>query len=337
MEMRCHTCGERFQLDAAKTGQEIACPKCGVTLVVPSRRVVGPGRVVPALSEVESRPTQQTLKRIFEPIPRSAAYLVGVVLILVVLSPFWVFLLKDRFVRSKIVISNDVQTNPLPPLEPYTNISPPVLDAAPGVLPDVALSQYRGVRLDATREDLQRRFNLRLVNTRGMVPEIYQANKIGDVEQMTAHFYNNMLKELSLVLRSRTAPPDVIEKELRDEFGEPKEVSEQTEQAAPPIGGLVGAIGAAPGRDELEARLAAFPFRRYVAWDDERNHVDATIYYTSTDPAQCTSVVTVRMSAAQWLDGNRPHLGAVSPPPASLAEQTNAPPPEPEVPRRLFP
>ena len=46
----------------------------------------------------------------------------------------------------------------------------------------LTFERFRGVRLDAGREDLQRRFNLRLQNTRGMVPEIYEAERAGDVE-----------------------------------------------------------------------------------------------------------------------------------------------------------
>jgi hypothetical protein len=205
--------------------------------------------------------------------------------------------------------------------------------------PAVALPQYRGVRLEATREDLQRRFSLRLQNTRGMVPEIYEASKVGDIEQLTAHFYDNSLKEFFLVMRQQRASPDAVEKELRDEFGAPKEHSEQTNATVTATigGGLPGALGVSGSRDETESKLAGFPHRRYLAWEDDRGRVDATIYYSSTDPAQCTSMLAVHVSAAPWLEANRSRLGAVMPPPPNLLERTNASLPEAEPPKRLFP
>jgi hypothetical protein len=329
MELRCNNCGERIHLDAAKTGQEIACPKCGVTLVLPSLRAPS--------SEGEPRPTQQTLKRIFEPIPRPVAYLAGVVLILIILSPFWIYLLQDRFERRTIVLSPDVGTNGIPEVPAGTNVTGPVLDV-PASDSAVTLHQYRGVRLDAAREDLQRRFSLRLQNTRGMVPEIYEASKIGDIDQLTAHFYNNSLKEFFLWMRPQRAAPDAVEKELREEFGTPKEFSEQTNTTgAATIGGLPGTLGVAGARDEIESRLAGFPHRRYLAWEDAQDRVDATIYYSSLNPAQCVSMLVVHVSAAQWLEANRARLGAVAPPPTNLLERTNTPAPEVEPPKRLFP
>ena len=330
MELRCKNCGARIHLDATKTGQEIACPKCGVTMVLPSQRAPASGG--------EPRPTQQTLKRIFEPIPRPVAYVAGVVLILVILSPFWIYLLKDRFERRTIMLSPDVGTNNIPELPAGTNITGPVLDM-PANESAVTLHQYRGVRLDAAREDLQRRFGLRLQNTRGMVPEIYAANKIGDIEQLTAHFYNNSLKEFFLWMRPQRAAPDAAEKELREEFGTPKEVSEQTNMTASATfsGGLPGVLGVPGGRDALESRLAGFPHRRYLAWEDARDRVDATIYYSSTDPAQCMSMLAVHVSAAQWLDTNRSRLDTVVPPPSNLLEHTDTPAPEAGPPKRLFP
>jgi DNA-directed RNA polymerase subunit RPC12/RpoP len=337
MELRCHNCGERIHVDAAKTGQEIECPKCGVTMVLPAQHVVRPGRYGPATGEGEARPTQRTMKRIFDPIPRPAAYLAGVVFILVILSPFWIYLFQERFERRRILLSPDVSTNGIPQITTETNVDEPVLEVARNE-PTVALDQYRGVRLDAAREDLQRRFSLRLQNTRGMVPEIYEASKVGDIEQMTAHFYNNALKEFFLLMRQQRAIPDAIEKELRDELGEPKERSEQTNTTATAaIGtGLSGTLGVPGSRDETGSKLAGLSHQRYLAWNNERNRIDATIYYSSPDPAQCTSMLAVHVSATQWLDANRSRLSAVVPPP-DLLERSNAARPEAEPPKRLFP
>lgn len=284
----------------------------------------------------EPQPARRTLRRIFEPIPRPAAYAAGLVLALAILAPFWLYVLQDSFQRRPILLSEDVESLPVPPaLE--TNVATPVLDEyrQPS---GIYLDQYRAIRLNASREEFQRGFSLRLLNTRGMAPEIYEATRAGEIEKVTMHFYNNALKEFWVVLAEKKATPEDLEKELRAEFGEPRQVADSS--AGPGASGLgVGLAG--PGAlaktpDEIEQKLAGFPFRRDLTWSDDKTRVRATIYHTSRDPAQCVSVVQVHVSAAAWLEQNLARVGSVVMPPAGLLEQTGTPEVV-EPPKRLFP
>jgi hypothetical protein len=291
-------------------------------------------------TESEPRPTQRTLKRIFEPIPNSVLYLVGLAVVLLVMSPFWIYLVQERFSRKTILYSDDAVNLPVPP-PVGTNVSEPALEP-PHEQSEIALDQFHGIHLDAPRDDLQRRFSLRLQNTRGMAPEIYEASKVGDIERLRAHFYGGALKEFSLVLRQQRVSPDSIEKELREQFGEPKDVAEADNTTKP--AGFSGALSAASFDEEFEKMQAAFPRRRLLTWADAQNHVEATVYYTSTDPAQNVSMLELHISAFAWLDANRPRLGAPSAPPSSSRldqpVQSSAPTPthaESPAPKRLFP
>jgi hypothetical protein len=205
------------------------------------------------------------------------------------------------------------------------------------------IDDFLGVRLDANLDQLQRRFTLRLQNTRGMVPEIYEATQAGDIDSVTMHFYNNLLKEFWVDTPARHVMPDRIERELRETFGEPKDRALNT--GAPSedslgLGLFADASGIKAGADR-EKKLAAFPHRVDLSWSDDQTHADASVYYTSDKPELCTSLLTMHISAAQWLNNNRPQLGAVattSPAaPTNTLDQTNAPPAPAPPPQRLFP
>ena len=99
MEFRCQHCGHRIVLNAPPGAHEVECPSCGVSVKLPHPPPGAPDSHLTALDE--GPPTsQRMLRRIFEPIPRPLAYLVGAALVLVVLAPFWVYLLKERFDRQ---------------------------------------------------------------------------------------------------------------------------------------------------------------------------------------------------------------------------------------------
>jgi hypothetical protein len=102
------------------------------------------------------------------------------------------------------------------------------------------------------------------------------------------------------------------------------------------LSGAAGAIKAGPGR---EKKLAGFPYRVEITWADDETLTEATIYYTSATPATCSSLLTMHISAARWLDTNRSQIGSVAAPASASAtntlDQTNAAPAAP--PKRLFP
>ena len=328
MDVRCHNCGQRFAVPAGEAAGEVRCPSCGFAVfmaVAAAKRSEPPRR--PG-AEAKPRRAQASLRRVFEPIPRPLAYLAGVVVILVIMAPFWLYLLKDSsYGRRNIVPSDDAGAIVVPP---PTSAPPTAAVFDETQPPAISFDQYRGVRLDASRDDLQGRFNLRLQNTRGMEPEIYAVHKAGDVVQMTAYFYGNLLKEFSTVQREKRAGVDAVEKDLIELFGSP---AQRTEGAAAVASKSLGAglpsLGVAESADDLARKFSAFPLRRELVWTDANNRVEATIYYTSPDPAMCVSMLSVHVSAARWLASNRPLIGSVRPP------TTNQP--EPVAEKRLFP
>jgi hypothetical protein len=337
MEFRCQHCGHRIVLNPPPGAHEVECPSCGVVVKFPHPPPGAPDsrRAAPD----EGLPTsQRMLRRIFEPIPRPFAYLVGAALVLMVLAPFWVYLLKERFDRQPPVLSDDASSIPVPPAA-ETNPSPPMLEE-PRTESTSAINEFRGIRLNTNLEGLQRRFNVRLQNTRGMVPEIYGAMRVGDMDKVTMHFYNNLLKEFWVDTRERQIAPEEIEKKLRERFGEPRDrllrsAGQRDESLGLGLPGAAGAIKAGPGQ---EKRLAGFPYRVEMAWADDETLAEATIYYTSATPTTCSSLLTMHISAVRWLDSNRPQIGPVAAPASASAtntlDQTNA---APAPPKRLFP
>jgi hypothetical protein len=341
MEFRCQHCRHRVVLTAPPATPEVECPACGLLTKVPHpptdsavHHHANPEDHVPPSTQ------RRRLRRIFEPIPRPFAYLVGASLVLAVLAPFWIYLLKERLDRRRPVLSDDAISIPVPAAT-ETSPPPPTIEVS---RPDLTngIDEFLGIRLDDTLEQLQRRFALRLQNTRGMIPEIYEAARAGEVDYVTMHFYNNLLKEFWVDTRERRSTPDRIERDLREQFGEPRDRALKSGKPGNDgLGlGLFTADGIKTGVDR-EKRLAAFPYRVDISWSDDQSRAEASIYYTSEKPELCTSLLTMHITAAQWLNNNRPQLGpvATASPAASTnaLSQTNEAPVPAEPPKRLFP
>lgn len=260
-------------------------------------------------------------------------------MVLAVLAPFWIYLIKERLDRRPPVLSDDVISIPVPTA---TETTPPPL-AMEESRADLTneIDEFLDIRLDDNLEQVERRFPLRLQNTRGMVPEIYEATGAGDIDSVTMHFYNNLLKEFWVDTRERHITPDSLERELNERFGEPKDRSLQPgTQGSERLGlGLTtGDARVMPGRGD---KFARFPYRVDISWSDDQTHAEANIYYTSEKPERCTSLLTVHISAAQWLNNNRPQLSpttATSPAATTnTLDQTNEAPAAVAPPPRLFP
>jgi DNA-directed RNA polymerase subunit RPC12/RpoP len=340
MEFRCQHCGQRIVLTSLPATPEVGCPACGLLTRVPRPPVDSTAH---RRANQENRPPpssqRRRLRRIFEPIPRPFAYLVGASLVLIVLAPFWIYLIKERLDHHPPVLSDDAISIPMPTATETT--PPPPAIEEPRAEVTNAIDEFLGIRLDANLEQLQRQFTLRLQNTRGMVPEIYEATQAGDIDSVTMHFYNNLLKEFWIDTRERRVTPDRIERELQETFGEPKDRALQPgTQGSERLGlGLTtGDARVMPGRGD---KFARFPYRVGLSWSDGETHTEATIYYSWGKPEICVSVLTIHISAAQWLNNNRPQLGSVattSPAaPTNTLDQTNEPPAPPPPPHRLFP
>jgi hypothetical protein len=253
--------------------------------------------------EDEPRPSEQTWKRVFEPVPRVLVYLSGTVVALILLSPFWIVWLQDRYARNPIILSEDTANIVAPPM---TNSAAPPIISVPDTPPS-SLDQYHNVRLEAGRDDVQHRFNLRLLNTRGMEPEIYEGNKGIEFDRFTGHFYSSTLKEVWLIRREQRTTPDAIQKDLIEQFNQPVEQAEL-------VGPLPSSAPIGVTADELARKLDNSPFHRSLVWTDALYRVEAMIHYNSGDPAHCRSTLSLHMSAIAWLKKRQPLNGIASAP-----------------------
>ena len=337
MDFCCQRCGHRIILDAPPAAREVQCPSCGARQALPH----APAIHRPLHDEDLPRPNPRRLRRIFEPIPRPFSYLVGAILVLVVLAPFWVYLLKERLERQRPMLSDDAVSIPVP-ASTETSPAPPALEQ-PGPESTTSINEFQSIQLEADLEGLQRRYSLHLLNTRGMTPEIYEASRIGDIDHVTLHFYGNSLKEFWVEMRERHVAPDQIEKELEGQFGDPKERAVHTGAQNDSVLGLrlpATATTAAAAGNDVQRKLAAFPYRVELTWTDNESLAEATIYYTSPQPTSCSSLLAVHLSAAHWLENNRAEIGSVVTPVPSLTNslsQTNETPSSQDRPKRLFP
>jgi hypothetical protein len=328
MELRCQNCGEKITMRVEGEGgpQEVVCAACGVQMIVaPPKPKAARTRRQRFRFNDGPRPTEVTWRRVFEPIPRLALYVAGAVLVLLLLSPFWVYLVQERYKRDQIILSDET-TNIV--VRSPTNVTTPLFGTNE---PSVLLDQYHGVRLEAGRDEFLRRFSLRLQNTRGMEPEIYVGYRLGDFEQLTGYFYGGALKEAFLVLREQRRALDAIQRDLVEQFGESQSVADNPNR--PTTGTGLGALGLG-GDDpaaELQKRLAGYPLRRDLVWTDAQTRVEATIYYTSVEPAQNAAVLAVHLSAAAWLKTSQNLGGITAPTPTGPATNSLL-----EPPRQLF-
>jgi hypothetical protein len=328
----CPNCGKNIELPGGKLGQEVRCSDCGAVVMASPFRWLGRKRSKNADSYPSESQESKRLKRVFEPIPRSVSITVGILLALGLLAPFWLYLVNDVFREKPIFMTDDAETLTVPP--PPTNSLPAIVSGKEPSNRSTALDNYQGVWLGVGRDDLQGRFTLTAVNARGMNPEIYQARGSGPVSLLTAHFYDNSLREFSVVLREQKLCPDAIVDQLREMFGEPVEIGEVPPEK-PVLAGinLIGSNGAGDSADDWQRKVAGFNERRWIAWTDKENRAEATIYYLTTGTNQCLSLVRVRVSASKWLAGQKPSVtGSVAPPPPSPPATNNVPPPRPAFP-----
>jgi len=341
MEFRCQHCRQRIVLTTLPATHEVECPNCRLLTHLPEPPPNEPSRHRSHPGANAPRSSKRRLRRIFDPIPRPFVYLVGAALALFVLAPFWLYLVKERLDNPRPVLSDDAMSIPVPTAT-ETTLPPPVVEQ-PRAEPGNAIDEFLGIRLNASPEQLQQRFLLRLQNTRGMVPEIYEATSVGEIDSSTMHFYNNLLKEFWIDMRERHVTPDRIERELRERFGKPKERVLQPgghrDEALGP--GLPATVAGVKSGTDRQKRFARFPYRVDVSWSDDETHTEAKIYYTSIKPQICVSLLTVHMSAAQWLNDNHPQLApmATASPAAATNTlgQTNEAPAPADPPKRLFP
>ncbi len=286
MEVRCQNCDARLSVPSVGPTKKTRCPHCGTMILIHSA-------TLPTAEEdakhAEKR-DRAASRRVFEPIPRAAAYAGGLLLILLILSPFWASGVLDFFQHNHVFFGDALQpTNSL---------------AASGR----DLTLFGGVRLDSRREELEKSFNLILQNTRGIRPEIYEGKNAGDVLLINADFYDGVLKETTLIMRARPVLPEVIEQELIQNFGEPQTRTDETSGT-----GRLGlnSLHIGSSQDDLAGKLASFPRRRALLWMDGKVRVDALIYFNDSAPSPVSAMLQIHLAATEWLQANQPALRPV--------------------------
>jgi hypothetical protein len=324
---KCPQCGGTI---AAHAGGAFPaqCPACGAQLPLPTE--TKPHHIGPRAAEPPAE-SEKMLRRIFEPIPPWLKFGVGALLVALMFAPFWAGVVMDKLWPKPQWWSPQELLEQLPensttgaPMDAVAREMPPLPPSAPRP-ENLQLDNYYGVQLGVPREDLQRRLNLRLQNTRGMVPEIYAVENYGDIERLTAFFYDNFLREVTIVFKRRSVTPDQLEEELREQFGAP---ASRTELAAAKPDAVSVGIGLTPPLAPPERML--LPKQRTLIWSNNENRVQAVISY---DKTETTAALEVNISAAKWLDQNRPRIGALP----VIVPQTNGAAPPATEPRRLFP
>ena len=286
MEVRCKNCDARLSVPSAGPLKQTQCPHCGTMVPIPAHRPTG----LDSEAKHAAREEKARVRRVFEPIPRAAAYAGGLLLILLVTSPFWMSGLLDSLQHQSPYLADSKSDTNL-----TANAQPPGRD----------LTLFANVRLDTHREEMEHRFGLTLQNTRGMRPEIYIGHNAGDIETIMAYFYDGLLKEATLVMRERLVSQDVIQQELIDQYGEPQTRTDETGKSL--HSGLTGLHGIT-GNDDLTGKLAGFPHRRALLWTDGKVRLDALIY---SDETGRSAMLQVHLAATDWLQANQSALRPV--------------------------
>ena len=287
MEVRCQNCEARLSVPSVGPIKKTRCPKCGVMMLIPPAGGVAPDEK----PEHSEQKRQAALRRIFEPIPRPAAYAGGVLLILMLFSWLWLPSVMDLGQRKPLFLSE----SPTAPTALVTNVTPGTADRR-----DLML--FNGVRLDGRREDLERQFNLVLQNMRGMQPELYTGHNVGDIDLIMAGFYEGVLKEATLVMRERPVATEVIEQELLAQYGEPQ--TRTDDNSGRSLSGLIG-LHLDASKDELAGKLAKFQHRRALLWTDGNMRVDALIYSSEGANGTPTARLQVHLAATAWLQASQ--------------------------------
>ena len=138
-----------------------------------------------------------------------------------------------------------------------------------------------------------------------MRPEIYTGHNIGDIEMITAYFYDGLLKEATLIMQERSVTTETIQIELIDQYGEPQ--SRTYENGEAPISGLTGLRGIV-SNDDLTAKLAGLKHRRASLWMDGKVRLDTLVYSNDRDTL---AVLQVHLAATDWLQANQSALRPV--------------------------
>jgi len=228
------------------------------------------------------------MRRFFDATPRFMVYLVVAVALLMLGLPYWL----DWFPtpnpdKVNFILADEVPNAPARPvMEVARSIPRATLDHATS-----PLSRFGQVRLDAPRDEMEKTFDLRALTVYGADPAIYEAAKPTTVEYFTGCFLGGSLKEAFVVGREQQASADVLQQELIKQYGQPTEQIDNNNPIVPP------SLLSPDAAKNWGLQLASLPFHRSLVWNDPNYHIEASIHYSSADPAQSRAILAVHLRA----------------------------------------
>ena len=225
------------------------------------------------------------MKRFFDATPRFMIYLVASVALAVLSLPYWLDWFPVHPVNSSFVLPEEMSTPVAQPtLATAQSLRRPTSDHT-----NSPLSRFGQVRLNAPREEMLKTFDLHALTVYASDPEIYEASKPTIVEHFTGCFSSGTLKEAFVIEREQQTGADALQQELVKQYGPPTERVDNNSATTPP------SLLSQNAATEWVARMASLPFHRNLVWNDANYHIEASIHYSSVDPAQSHAILAVHL------------------------------------------
>jgi len=226
------------------------------------------------------------MRRIFDATPRFMVYLIGIVVVSFLSLPYLLDWLPSLQEKAHFTLASDLSdTITIPDKRPARLIASASESAAS------PLSHFGEIRLNASREEMLRSASMRLLTTYGAAPEIYESSTINDVDHFTGCFSGGLLKEAFVFQHETQCSAEKLQQDLKKQFGSPMNQIDSTGATAMPA-----LVNPDTAKDWI-SRLATLPLHRSLVWSDANYRVEATIYYSSADPAQSRSIMAIHMHA----------------------------------------
>ena len=247
------------------------------------------------------------MKRIFDATPRFMVYFVSALALLLLSMPYWLDWFPTQTEKTSFFLADEVPESVPPPVQITARVVVPTQARS-----DSPLSHFGEIRLEATRDEMKRTFDLHSLSVYGADPEIYESSTINEVDHFTGCFSGGLLKEAFVIQHEKPTSAAALQKDLVQQFGQPTEQTDSTGATATPA-----LLNLDTAKDWIPS-IAALPFHRSLVWSDANFRIEATIHYSSADPAQSRSIMAVHMRATtsrlnQTLSQYTAHTLAVRP------------------------
>ena len=201
--------------------------------------------------------------------------------------PYWLDWFPAHPVKVNFIMADEAPlSGARPAMEVSKNLPRAALDHS-----NSPLRRCGQVRLDAPRDELLKTFDLHALTVYGSDPAIYEAAKPTTVESFTGCFSGDTLKEAFVVEREQRAGADALQQELIKQYGLPTEQIDSNSATVPP------SLLSQNAANDWISRMGSLPFHRNLVWNNAYYHIEASIHYSSTDPALSRAILAVHLRA----------------------------------------